>query len=93
MARSKLLCKSICVLAQVKRCAAHCLGYESGFESHAFAGELEIAELPEYFRECDLYPVQSDIDEAFDIVFRGNGFDARVVAASSTIYRINPIVN
>ena len=54
---------------------------------------MEIAELPEYFRECDLYPVQSDIDEAFDIVFRGNGFDARVVAASSTIYRINPIVN
>ena len=46
-------------------------GYESGFESHAFAGELEVVELPEYFRECDLYPVQSDIDHAFDLVFRG----------------------
>ena len=47
-------------------------GYESGFESHAFAGELEIEELAEYFRECDLYPPQTDIDEAFDIVFRGS---------------------
>ena len=68
----------MCVL--VTKCAAPCLGYESGFESHAFAGELEIAELPEYFRECDLYPVQSDIDEAFDIVFRGKRFDVGLMA-------------
>ena len=46
-------------------------GYESGFESHAFAGELEFDELDIYFRECDLYPAQSDVEEAIDLVFRG----------------------
>lgn len=47
------------------------VGYESVFEKKAFAGEMEFEELDQFFRECDLYPSQSEIDEAVDVVFQG----------------------
>ncbi|ELT87132.1 hypothetical protein CAPTEDRAFT_227327 [Capitella teleta] len=45
--------------------------YESVFDRKAFGGELELSELPEYFKECDLYPAQAEIDHGLSLIFRG----------------------
>ncbi|XP_059149561.1 uncharacterized protein LOC131936546 [Physella acuta] len=45
--------------------------YESVFEKKAFGGELELSEVPAFFKECDLYPSQEEIDEAMDVTLHG----------------------
>ncbi|VDI84090.1 Hypothetical predicted protein [Mytilus galloprovincialis] len=45
--------------------------FESVFDKKAFAGEMEFSELDQFFRESDLYPSQSEIEEAVDVVFQG----------------------
>ncbi|XP_041357330.1 uncharacterized protein LOC121374330 isoform X2 [Gigantopelta aegis] len=47
--------------------------YEGVFERKAFGGELDISELEEFFHESDLHPSVAEIDEAVDVVFRGQG--------------------
>ena len=46
-------------------------GYESVFDKKAFGSELEVIELESFFKECDMYPSASEIDEAIDVVFHG----------------------
>lgn len=50
---------------------ALCAGYESVFEKKAFGGELELCELDQFFKECDLYPSQAELEEAVDVLFKG----------------------
>ncbi|XP_061169939.1 uncharacterized protein LOC133179172 [Saccostrea echinata] len=45
--------------------------YESVFDKKAFGSELEIGDLESFFKECDMYPSASEIDEAIDVVFNG----------------------
>ncbi|KAL3879989.1 hypothetical protein ACJMK2_032261 [Sinanodonta woodiana] len=45
--------------------------YESVFEKRAFSSELEFIDVEHFFHECDLYPSKAEIDEAIDVVFRG----------------------
>uniref|UniRef100_A0A8W8KX51 Uncharacterized protein n=1 Tax=Magallana gigas TaxID=29159 RepID=A0A8W8KX51_MAGGI len=45
--------------------------YESVFDKKAFGSELEVIELESFFKECDMYPSASEIDEAIDVVFHG----------------------
>merc|ERR1712226_1064864 len=45
--------------------------YESVFDKKSFGNELDVAELPDYFKECDLYPGGAEIDESMDALFRG----------------------
>jgi hypothetical protein len=47
------------------------VGYESVFDKKAFGSELEVGELEVFFKECDMYPSASEIDEAIDVVFHG----------------------
>ena len=47
------------------------LGYESQFDKKAFAEELELSEIVNFFRECDLYPSNAEIDEGIDVIFQG----------------------
>ena len=47
-------------------------GYESVFEKRAFGGEMDIEEMPDFLKECDLYPAQTEVEDAIDAVFRGN---------------------
>ncbi|XP_067661240.1 uncharacterized protein [Haliotis asinina] len=51
--------------------------YESVFEKKAFGGELELCELDQFFKECDLYPSQAELDEAVDVLFKGKGLKGR----------------
>ena len=51
-------------------------GYESVFDKKAFGGELEIAEVESFFKECDLFPSQAEIDEAIDVTMHGRGSNA-----------------
>ncbi|XP_046560039.1 LOW QUALITY PROTEIN: uncharacterized protein LOC124269070 [Haliotis rubra] len=51
--------------------------YESVFEKKAFGGELELCELDQFFKECDLYPSQAELDEAVDVLFKGKGLRGR----------------
>ena len=41
------------------------------FDKKAFGSELEVIELESFFKECDMYPSASEIDEAIDVVFHG----------------------
>lgn len=41
------------------------------FDRKAFGGELELTDLEQFFRECDLYPSISEIEEALDVVLHG----------------------
>ncbi|GFN84968.1 abnormal spindle-like microcephaly-associated protein homolog [Plakobranchus ocellatus] len=45
--------------------------YESVFEKKSFGGELEHGDIEAFFRECDLYPSQAEIEEAMDVTMRG----------------------
>ncbi|XP_013402255.1 uncharacterized protein LOC106167906 [Lingula anatina] len=45
--------------------------FESVFDKISFGGELELEDIPQYFKESDLYPAKSEINEAMDSVFRG----------------------
>ncbi|XP_076467778.1 uncharacterized protein LOC143298738 isoform X2 [Babylonia areolata] len=45
--------------------------FESLFEKKSFGGELELVEIPSFFKECDLYPSHAEIDEALDVAVRG----------------------
>lgn len=49
-------------------------GYESVFDKKAFGSELEVIELESFFKECDMYPSASEIDEAIDVVFHGKDY-------------------
>ena len=49
-------------------------GYESVFEKKAFGGELELGDLDSFFKECDLYPSQAEIEEAMKATIRGVSF-------------------
>ncbi|KAK3099265.1 hypothetical protein FSP39_001865 [Pinctada imbricata] len=46
--------------------------YESVFDKKSFGNELELIELEAFFRESDLYPSASEIDEAMDVVLHGH---------------------
>ena len=46
-------------------------GYESVFEKKSFGGELEHGDIEAFFRECDLYPSQAEVEEAMDVTMRG----------------------
>lgn len=59
--------------------------YESVFDKKAFAGELEFGELDQFFRECDLYPSQSEIEEAVDVVFRGQASSKKGLRKSDVL--------
>ena len=41
------------------------------FEKKSFGGELELGDIEAFFRECDLYPSQAEVDEAIDVTMRG----------------------
>ncbi|GFS11314.1 abnormal spindle-like microcephaly-associated protein homolog [Elysia marginata] len=45
--------------------------YESVFEKKSFGGELEHGDIEAFFRECDLYPSQAEVEEAMDVTMRG----------------------
>ncbi|KAL4230907.1 hypothetical protein ACF0H5_011282 [Mactra antiquata] len=45
--------------------------YESQFDKKAFGGELELAELSSFFKECDLYPSALEIEEGLDVTTNG----------------------
>ncbi|KAK6172529.1 hypothetical protein SNE40_016164 [Patella caerulea] len=47
--------------------------YESVFERRAFGGELEMGDVDQFFKECDLYPSQAEIEEAREIICRKPG--------------------
>lgn len=42
------------------------------FEKKAFGGELERGDIESFFKECDLYPSQLEIEEAMDVTMHGN---------------------
>ena len=44
------------------------------FEKKAFGGELELGDLDSFFKECDLYPSQAEIEEAMKATIRGVSF-------------------
>ena len=46
-------------------------GYESQFDKKSFADELELSELENFFRECDLYPSNSELEDGIDVIFQG----------------------
>ena len=46
-------------------------GYESVFDKKAFGGELELGDLDSFFKECDLYPSQAEIEEAMRVAIKG----------------------
>ena len=48
-----------------------CLGFETSFEKRAFGMEMDPSELLQFFRDCELSPSITEIDEAVDAVFRG----------------------
>ena len=56
--------------------STHSPGYESVFDKKAFGGELERGELEAFFKECDLYPSQAEIEDAMDVTMRGKYFNA-----------------
>lgn len=41
------------------------------FDQKCYGGEMELGELPLYFKELDLHPSTSDLQDAVDAVFRG----------------------
>ncbi|XP_069129454.1 uncharacterized protein [Argopecten irradians] len=45
--------------------------YESVFDKKAYGGELEVTDIDQFFRECDLYPSKTEIDEGIDIILQG----------------------
>ncbi|KAI0211917.1 hypothetical protein LSAT2_003224 [Lamellibrachia satsuma] len=45
--------------------------YERMFDQKCYGGEMELGELPLYFKELDLHPSTSDLQDAVDAVFRG----------------------
>ncbi|XP_035828438.1 uncharacterized protein LOC101855375 [Aplysia californica] len=45
--------------------------YESVFEKKSFGGELEQGDVEAFFKECDLYPSQAEIEEAMDVTMHG----------------------
>ncbi|XP_060065291.1 uncharacterized protein LOC132545613 [Ylistrum balloti] len=45
--------------------------YESVFDKKAYGGELEVTDLDQFFRECDLYPSRTEIDEGIDVILQG----------------------
>lgn len=45
--------------------------YESQFDKKSFADELELSELENFFRECDLYPSNSELEDGIDVIFQG----------------------
>ncbi|XP_064607645.1 uncharacterized protein LOC135472195 [Liolophura sinensis] len=51
--------------------------YEMMFERKAFGGEIEVCDLPKFFKECDLYPSQLEMDDAVDVVIRGQDKGSR----------------
>ncbi|CAC5422787.1 unnamed protein product [Mytilus coruscus] len=73
--------------------------YESVFDKKAFAGEMEFSELDQFFRESDLYPSQSEIEEAVDVVFQGQASSKKGLRKSDLlelvwyIYILNPIID
>lgn len=54
-------------------------GYESVFDKKAFGSELEVIELESFFKECDMYPSASEIDEAIDVVFHGKNIRILII--------------
>ena len=46
-------------------------GYESQFDKKSFAEELELSELENFFRECDLYPSSAELEDGIDVIFQG----------------------
>lgn len=46
-------------------------GYESVFDKKAYAGELEVADVEPFFKECDMYPSKAEIEEGVDVVMHG----------------------
>lgn len=46
-------------------------GFESQFDKKAFGSELELTELEAFFRECDLFPSCTEIDEGLDVTTKG----------------------
>ena len=36
-----------------------------------FGDELELAELESFFRECDLYPSNTELEDGIDVIFQG----------------------
>lgn len=56
-------------------------GYESVFDKKAFGSELEVIELESFFKECDMYPSASEIDEAIDVVFHGKNIRILIIWA------------
>ena len=52
------------------------------FDKKAFGNEIDLSELASYFKECDLYPAQPEIDEAVDAVFRGGYSGTRYMLCS-----------
>ncbi|XP_070198029.1 uncharacterized protein [Littorina saxatilis] len=45
--------------------------YESVFDKKAFGGELEHGDTDSFFKECDLYPSKTEIEEAMKIALKG----------------------
>ncbi|XP_021364043.1 uncharacterized protein LOC110457203 isoform X3 [Mizuhopecten yessoensis] len=45
--------------------------YESVFDKKAYGGELEVTDMDQFFRECDLYPSRAEIDEGIDVILQG----------------------
>ena len=41
------------------------------FDKKAFSSELEIDELLSFFNECDLFPAQTEIQDAITAMFKG----------------------
>lgn len=46
-------------------------GFESQFDKKAFGTEMEQSELEAFFRECDLYPSHTEIEEGLDVTTKG----------------------
>ncbi|ESO89514.1 hypothetical protein LOTGIDRAFT_234326 [Lottia gigantea] len=47
--------------------------YEGVFERRSFGGEIEAGDVEQYFKECDLFPSQVEIEEAREMVCRKPG--------------------
>ncbi|XP_060596380.1 uncharacterized protein LOC132750419 isoform X2 [Ruditapes philippinarum] len=45
--------------------------FESQFDKKAFGSEMEQSELEAFFRECDLYPSRTEIEEGLDVTTKG----------------------
>ena len=62
--------------------------YESVFEAKSFNGELEIAELTDFFKDCDLFPSKTDIKEAMDLIYRGRKSIPSLLTVNSLLVEV-----